>query len=162
MTKQVLVIVDSTDPDIHEKLIDLLTKVIDDVFVTKVDIHEISSMQIIKKGDNHVTQLLSSSTISSERHEVKETHEILLQGALQHIASYAPKETYIETAKRVLPLIGIPYKSFNNDLHFVIDYKGKIVDYWPTTGLWRERNGNTSQRGFKNLLRYLGVPKNVY
>ena len=51
---------------------------------------------------------------------------------------------------------GIRFVSKNNGTHLIISYFNKIVDFWPTTGLWRVRNG-IKGRGIFNLIKHLGV-----
>ncbi len=41
--------------------------------------------------------------------------------------------------------------------HCVISHNGKVIDYWPSTGLWIDRTTKKKRRGIKQLLNYLGV-----
>ncbi len=46
----------------------------------------------------------------------------------------------------------INYESKNNGNHLIITADGMVIDFWPTTGLWRARGGKQG-RGVKNLIK---------
>ena len=54
---------------------------------------------------------------------------------------------------------GIKFESKNNGVHLVIDTsnrrtRGKIIDFWPSTGKWIVRNGKKG-RGIRRLLELM-------
>ena len=51
----------------------------------------------------------------------------------------------------------IPFTSPQQDnAHLIVRER---IDFWPGTGLWRDRVLPREGRGIKNLLRYLGTPQ---
>jgi len=50
---------------------------------------------------------------------------------------------------------GYVFSSHNDGLHLVISHKGIVIDYWPSTGKWKDRNSSIYCRGISNLLNYL-------
>jgi hypothetical protein len=51
----------------------------------------------------------------------------------------------------------ISYVAKANNEHLAICHSNLIIDFWPTTGLWKVRNSPKENRGVFKLLKYLGV-----
>ena len=44
----------------------------------------------------------------------------------------------------------------NNGYHLLVEAKDQqLIDFWPSTGLWKVRATKISKRGIKSLLDYL-------
>ena len=56
----------------------------------------------------------------------------------------------------LLTLKNIKFEAKNNGYHLIIDHFGLMIDFWPSTGLWRVRKSDVeSKRGVNHLLAYL-------
>ena len=67
----------------------------------------------------------------------------------------AKKASNLEQSTELLKLAGIDFESKNNGVHLIVtDFKGNLIDFWPSTGKWIVRKGKTS-RGIQNLIRYI-------
>lgn len=51
----------------------------------------------------------------------------------------------------------INFEEKNNGVHLIIHHNDKTLDFYPSTGLWRDRENKRQKRGIFPLLRYLGV-----
>lgn len=56
---------------------------------------------------------------------------------------------------KLLELAGINFESKNDGYHLVVQHKEGLIDFYPSTGLWKFRNKSESNRGVKKLLEYL-------
>lgn len=76
--------------------------------------------------------------------------------------SKARKQSNRDRAVEALNQHGVLYKEHNGGVHLIIasNHGGKI-DYWPTTGLWCDRDKKIERRGINSLLKHLGVKTNV-
>ncbi len=159
MSKQFRITIDSSDPEIAEKLETILTYEFPDSKITRFSIQEVPQLAPhIPLVIGNIEKPMDMLSLPMELLKF-EPEPILCAGPVpQHVG----KENHIERAIRVLSHIGIPYQVFNSNMHFIVEYRGKVIDYWPTTGKWRDRQLFISKRGFKEMLRHLGVPKNVY
>ncbi len=68
----------------------------------------------------------------------------------------AKKEKRAENTDRsteILVIAGIPFVSKNNGAHLIVDGR---YDFWPSTGLWMERDGRGAKRkkhrGIRSLI----------
>lgn len=61
------------------------------------------------------------------------------------------KKQYRREARRILVKNGICFDSLNNDLHWKIG----SVNFFPTTGLWRDESNEEQGNGVKSLISYL-------
>lgn len=51
---------------------------------------------------------------------------------------------------------GINFTSKNEGIHLIIETNNIVLDFYPSTGLWWDRNNKSKKyRGVKNLLRYI-------
>ncbi|RLF03460.1 MAG: hypothetical protein DRJ64_08330 [Thermoprotei archaeon] len=50
---------------------------------------------------------------------------------------------------------GYTFSSHNHGLHLVIVHESCTIDYWPSTGKWKDRTSPIYHRGLSNLLSYL-------
>ena len=56
--------------------------------------------------------------------------------------------------------LNIKFDSRNNGLHLIINHNGKIIDFYPSTGLWWQRhNPKAKNRGIDNLLKCIEANK---
>lgn len=62
-----------------------------------------------------------------------------------------------ESALAKLQALNVAYTTNNGGVHCMIPHRGRIVNYWPGTGLWRFSPGTTQGRGIRSLLQFLGV-----
>lgn len=69
------------------------------------------------------------------------------------------KAAHLEYAAKMLDRNGVAYQRRNEGLHFMVDSQKGTIDYYPTTGVWRPRNGDRGGRGIAGLLRYMGIVK---
>lgn len=51
---------------------------------------------------------------------------------------------------------GVAFKTKNRGYHLVIACGSGIIDFWPGTGLWRQRGTAQDNRGLDGLLARLG------
>ncbi len=50
----------------------------------------------------------------------------------------------------------VNFTSKNGGVHLIIEVNNMILDFYPSTGLWWDRNNKGKKyRGVKNLLRYI-------
>lgn len=56
---------------------------------------------------------------------------------------------------------GIAYEVHNNGQHLIVDRRGGLVDYWPSSGLWIDRQARTRRglprrdHGVKTLIAWV-------
>lgn len=68
------------------------------------------------------------------------------------------KEQKREEARKALTAKGIVFQSFNDDYHWKIG----TVNFYPTTGLFRDEANDHQDSGYKALIKYLNPkPKSV-
>lgn len=83
----------------------------------------------------------------------------LVRGGYAFIEKQADNINIINMIKYNLSDMQIPFKSHNNDMHFVIGpygFNDRIIDFWPTTGKWICRETSKHGRGFDDLLIHIG------
>lgn len=54
-----------------------------------------------------------------------------------------------DRSTEILVLAGVPFVSKNNGAHLIVDGR---FDFWPGTGLWKERDARRKGRGIRSLL----------
>lgn len=60
-----------------------------------------------------------------------------------------------QAAQSRLAVEQIDFDVHNNGIHLIVtDFKGNLIDFWPTTGKWMARKGESSV-GLNNLIRYI-------
>lgn len=74
-------------------------------------------------------------------------------------ASRQKKRSNLESSTQILRDHGVLFESKNADIHLIVKHGGKVVDYWPSTGLWIDRKSKHERRGVFPLLRFIGVGK---
>ena len=87
-----------------------------------------------------------------------DAHDLAVMGEAFKEESRIRKKANKERGKARLNAAGIKYTEHNNGTHLRIPvHTGTCVDYWPSTGRWRDdANPNPCQgRGIQPLLRYL-------
>jgi len=60
-----------------------------------------------------------------------------------------------EHGAKLLASAGYSFTSHNNGVHLVVHEGGMVIDYWPSTGKWKDRESVVYCRGINNLLNYL-------
>ena len=65
----------------------------------------------------------------------------------------------VQGSRNLLISNGIKFDSYNDNYHLVIHSTSGLIDFWPSTGKFKQRKGNNkiSGRGIFNLLKLLGV-----
>ena len=64
----------------------------------------------------------------------------------------------LKRSTQLLECLNIPFVKHNAGFHLVVSYRGKVVDFYPSTGLWVDReNKNIKCRGVRGLLVYIGA-----
>lgn len=55
-----------------------------------------------------------------------------------------------------LKAANVNFESKNNGVHIIINHNGKIIDFYPSTGLfWDRKNPKNKKRGIDKLLKYI-------
>lgn len=67
------------------------------------------------------------------------------------------KQQMREVCRKAFQSKGIEFESFNQDLHWKIG----SVNFYPTTGKWRDESTDQTGDGYKELIKYL-KPKPMY
>lgn len=75
-------------------------------------------------------------------------------------ASRAKRARNKNHSLQLLSDLGVPFEQ-KSEHHFVISWRDKTADFWPTTGQWRIRPSTQYFRGVFHLLRDLGVGRGV-
>ena len=55
--------------------------------------------------------------------------------------------------------LGVVFESRNDGAHLIVQGLSSVIDYWPGTGLWRERGSVATGRGVKSLVARAQKPK---
>jgi len=61
------------------------------------------------------------------------------------------------SSTKVLQDQGVDFESKNNGAHLIVRRLDKVIDFWPSTGIWIDRATKTKKRGVFELLKYLKV-----
>jgi hypothetical protein len=61
------------------------------------------------------------------------------------------------TGAEALTQHNIPFRECNGGAHLIIQFRDRIVDFWPGTERWSIRSANRWGRGVGGLLKFLGV-----
>lgn len=67
-------------------------------------------------------------------------------------ASQAKRASNRETSTQRLLDAGLPFVSKNGGAHLIVKHR---VDFWPGTGLWRDRQTPDTGRGIRSLLKHM-------
>lgn len=62
-----------------------------------------------------------------------------------------------ESSADILRRAGVSFEVKNDGAHLIVMGGTLVVDFWPGTGLWKARRGNSKGRGVRGLLRALGT-----
>lgn len=74
-----------------------------------------------------------------------------------HKAKQAKKAKNLSESTAILRAHGVNFVSKNGGIHLQIQHICGVIDYWPSTGLWKIPFNARKNRGIKSLLKYLGV-----
>lgn len=61
-----------------------------------------------------------------------------------------------ENSAQVLTDHGVSFDSRNDGAHLIVTHAGRVFDFWPGTGLFKDRQGKQG-RGVFGMLKALGV-----
>lgn len=78
------------------------------------------------------------------------------------------KQASLKSGREALEAAGVAFQVKNAGYHYVVSHEGRTVDYWPSTGRWRERvtgepgnfqtlNSKRHGKGHETLLKSLGI-----
>lgn len=62
----------------------------------------------------------------------------------------------MRSSVKLLRARAVQFTTHNNGYHLIIKAGEKVIDFYPTTGLFRDRKESESQRGVFNLLKHIG------
>lgn len=74
-------------------------------------------------------------------------------------AKQAKKRSNLAASTRMLQESGVNFESHNMGIHLVIKMNDKIIDFWPSTGLWWIRGTSNKRRGIEKLIRHVKLEK---
>lgn len=60
-----------------------------------------------------------------------------------------------EKSTSILIEKAINFESKNGGAHLIVKHGGKVIDYWPSTGLWVDRKTMKRKGGVFQLIKYL-------
>lgn len=83
--------------------------------------------------------------------------EIVATWRALHVAHAAKRAANREASPEILARAGVAFESKNFGAHLIIEHGGRLVDFWPGTGLWIDRESRRRARGVKHLLKHLGA-----
>ena len=66
------------------------------------------------------------------------------------------KRSNAEKSRQVLESKGIAFDVKNGGIHLIVYFDGADVDFWPSTGLFIERNGKSEGRGVFSMIKKFG------
>ncbi|MBD3260257.1 MAG: hypothetical protein GF334_01045 [Candidatus Altiarchaeales archaeon] len=73
-----------------------------------------------------------------------------------HAEGRQRKQHNKESSTEILTKSGVNFTARNNGTHLIVEEGGKIVDYWPSTGLFIDRADKKRRRGVFRLLKHVG------
>lgn len=78
-------------------------------------------------------------------------------------ARKSKKQSNLERSTELLVANEIPFESKNGGAHLIVTATDGLIDFWPSTGLWSERqNKQRNSRGVARLLHYLDQKDRVH
>lgn len=82
--------------------------------------------------------------------EIGETFQALRE------MSQAKRATNRKESAKLLTKRGIAFVVKNNGAHLIVQGRISVIDFWPGTGLWIDRDTNTTGRGVQKLITFIG------
>lgn len=67
------------------------------------------------------------------------------------------RQSNLLNSTEILKSHNINFEEKNGGVHLIIRHNDKVLDFYPSTGLWWDRENRWPKRGVFPLLRYLGV-----
>jgi hypothetical protein len=67
------------------------------------------------------------------------------------------KQNNLEYSTQLLIDKNISFESKNYGVHLIVNHNNKIIDFWPSTGKWKDRKKSHYCRGVKKLIAYIEV-----
>lgn len=67
------------------------------------------------------------------------------------------RQSNLLNSTEILKSYNINFEEKNGGVHLIIRHNDKTLDFYPSTGLWWDRENKRQKRGVFPLLRYLGV-----
>lgn len=71
------------------------------------------------------------------------------------VESQARRAHNRKSSEEILKMHRISFVSKNFGAHLIVSNGTKTVDFWPGTGLWRDRANGENNGGVNNLCRYM-------
>lgn len=87
-----------------------------------------------------------------------ETNEVSEMWRDYKSARQQKRRSNLKFSTDLLDRHSVRYVKHNGGIHLVIEGKHGPIDFWPSTGLYKERSTGRKLRGIVRLLRELGVP----
>lgn len=88
--------------------------------------------------------------------------------------SRAKKQANQKGSTDALESYGVAFTKHNGGVHLIVRHEGRTIDFWPSTGKWRERMDGTAEgsflmtnaakregRGVFKLLKALGIKPHI-
>ena len=62
-----------------------------------------------------------------------------------------------ELSTKLLSDMDVKYESKNHGNHLIVHAPEGLIDFWPSTGLWTDRNNRIQRRGVFRMLKFMGI-----
>jgi hypothetical protein len=72
-------------------------------------------------------------------------------------ASKERRASNLERSTNLLGEKGVSYVSKNDGNHLIVTGRDELIDFWPSTGKFKQRSSKVYQRGVFNLLKLCEV-----
>lgn len=76
-----------------------------------------------------------------------------------HAMKQKKKRSNLAYSTKLLTDSGIEFVSHNMGIHLVITKQEKVIDFWPSTGLWWVRGNKKKSRGINQLIQFVRSDK---
>jgi len=86
-----------------------------------------------------------------------EANEVNAMWRARRTKKQVKRETNRKTSAEILIERGIAFRTNNDGVHLMIDADSGVIDFWPGTGRWKDRETNTTGFGISSLLAFMGV-----
>jgi len=69
------------------------------------------------------------------------------------------RQDNLDKSIQILRGLNIPFESKQNNTYLIVRYQGRVVDFWPMAGTWRNKNSpdKSEHRGIFTLLNSFGI-----
>lgn len=62
-----------------------------------------------------------------------------------------------EQSTKLLDDLGVQFEVKNFGHHLIVHAPEGVIDFWPGTGLWKDRNNGIQRRGVFRMLGFMGI-----